>query len=156
MGNAAAILEKLSLLGIATTPSGEKLLLEPGSKVPADLVSQIREHKTEILAHLGKPKLVDGTPQWHAETIARAVEREGVCVFWSELFGEMIAFVRDDTFKSHVPCGIVYYTDEELRELFGEGKPGLSAKDLRLIHEAKKAGGGHVISHEAKGGISND
>jgi hypothetical protein len=151
MDAAVELLEKVKALDVTLTRSGDKLLLEPGSKVPPDLVSQIREHKTEILAHLSKPKLVEGTPQWHAETIAAAVKKEGVCVFWSELFGEMVAFIKDDSFKSRVPCGIVAYTDKELRELFGEGKPGLSARELRLIHEAKKIGGGRIISHEPKG-----
>ena len=98
-----------------------------------------------------KPKPVEGSPQWHAETIAAAVRKEGVCVFWSDLFGEVVAFVKDDSFKGKVPAGLVTYNDHELRELFGEGKPGLSARDLRLIHEAKKAGGGRIISHEPKG-----
>jgi hypothetical protein len=40
---------------------------------------------------------------------------------------------------------------KELKELFGESKPGLSARDLKLIHEAKKGGGGYIISHEPKG-----
>ncbi|MBM4463422.1 MAG: hypothetical protein FJ012_08815 [Chloroflexi bacterium] len=64
---------------------------------------------------------------------------------------EVIAFIEDDSFNSRVPCGIVAYTGEELKELFDEGKPELSPEALRLIHEAKKAGGGHVISHEEKG-----
>jgi hypothetical protein len=147
MDTAVELLEKVKALGVTLTPSGDKLLLEPGSKVPPDLVRQIREHKTEILAHLSKPKLVDAPPQWHAETIAHVVEREGVCIFWSELFGEMIAFVKGETFKNRVPCGLVTYSSKELKELFGEGKPWLSARDLRLIHEAKRAGG-HIASHQ--------
>ena len=60
----------------------------------------------------------------------------------------MVAFVKDDSFKGKVPAGLVIYDDHELRELFGEGKPGLSAATLRLIHEAKRAGGGPIV--EAK------
>ena len=152
MDTAVELLEKVKALGVTLTRSGDKLLLEPGSKVPPDLVNQIREHKTEILAHLSKPQLFDGSPQWHAESIAEVVQSEGVCLFWSDLFGEMVAFVKDASFKKKVPAGLVTYDDKELRELFGEGKPGLSAATLRLIHEAKKAGGGHVRSYEGKGG----
>lgn len=152
MDTAVELLEKVKALDVTLTRSGDKLLLEPGSKVPPDLVSQIREHKTEILAHLRRPKLVEGPPQWHAETIAAAVRKEGVCIFWSDLFGELVAFVNDLNVvsKKRVPAGLVIYNDHELRELFGEDKPGLSASDLRLIHEAKRAGGGHIVSHEAK------
>jgi hypothetical protein len=151
MDTAVELLEKVKALGVTLTRSDDKLLLEPGSKVPQDLIRAIRAHKNEILSILARPKLAEGSPQWHAETIAKAVEREGVCIFWSQLFAEMIAFIKDDTFKSRVPCGIVSYTSQELKELFGNGKPELTAKDLRLIHEGKKTGGGHIISHEPKG-----
>ena len=137
MDDAVAGLEKAKVLGIRVTPSGNKILLEPGSKVPPDLVQAIRQHKGEILALLTKPKLVAGPPRWHAEQVAQAVRKEGVCIFWSEVFGEMVAFVRDDRQASRVPCGIVTYTEQELTELFGNRR---STKALRLIHEAKKHG----------------
>ena len=145
--DATAILERLNSLGVRVIVSGERLQIEPGSKVPSDLVNEIRRHKSEIINVLSKPKLVDGLPAWHAETIAEAVRREGVCLFWSDLFGEVIAFIRDDSFKGKVPAGLVTYTSKELKELFGEGKLGLSAADLRLIHEAKRAGG-RIASHQ--------
>jgi hypothetical protein len=135
---AVAVLEKAKALGISVTASGDKLLLEPGSKVPAELVQAIRQHKNEILAILTRPKLVEGTPRWHAEQIAQAVKKEGICIFWSEVLGEMVAYVRDDTYKCLVPCGIVTYTQQELTELFGGNR---SPKALRLIHEAKRHGG---------------
>ena len=138
MDGAVAVLEKAKALGISVTSSGNKILLEPGSKVPPDLVQAIRQHKGEILALLTKPKLVEGPPRWHAEQIARAVREEGLCIFWSEVFGEMVAFVRDDNQASRVPCGIVTYTEQELTELFGGHR---STKALRLVHEAKRHGG---------------
>jgi len=138
MDGAVAVLEKAKALGISVTSSGNKILLEPGSKVPPDLVQAIRQHKGEILAILTKPKLVEGPPRWHAEQIAQAVRKEGLCIFWSEVFGEMVAFVRDDRRASRVPCGIVTYTEQELTELFGGHR---STKALRLVHEAKRHGG---------------
>ncbi|MBM4463424.1 MAG: hypothetical protein FJ012_08825 [Chloroflexi bacterium] len=146
----AAVLERLSELGVRLEVAGDKLRVTPASVVPPDLLADLRQYKPEIMAHLRRPKLFDAPPQWHAEEISKAVAREGVCVFWSEVVGEVIAFIEDDSFKSRVPCGIMAYTRRELKELFDEGKPELSPANLRLIHEAKKAGG-HVVSHEPKG-----
>ena len=50
--DATEVLDRLSALGITAWASGEKLLLEPGSKVPPDLLDEVREHKPEILARL--------------------------------------------------------------------------------------------------------
>ena len=58
---------------------------------------------------------------WHAEEVARLVGKEGICIFWSKLFG------------------IVVYSTDEIDTLFGE--KDLSPGALRLIHEAKKIGG---------------
>jgi len=138
MDGAVAVLEKAKALGISVTASGNKILLEPGSKVPAELVQAIRQHKNEILEILTRPKLVEGTPLWHAEQIAQAVKKEGICIFWSEVFREMVGFIKDETYRPLVPCGIVIYTQQELTELFGGNR---SPKALRLIFEAKRHGG---------------
>jgi len=137
--NATAILETLNDLGIEVTASGDKIVLQPGSEVPADLVGEIRQHKAEIMAHLGETRLAQGTPLWHAQEIAKVVKREGVCLFWSDLFGEMVAFIADESFRDKVLPGVVAYTDHELRELLGAGKR-CSRDRLRLVHEAKKQG----------------
>lgn len=92
-------------------------------------------------------------PQWHAETIATTVRQKGVCVFYSELFREKVAFIRAPQFLRHVPRGIVVYNDGELRELYGEGKPEITHQSLKLLHEAKKSGA-IVYSHkESQGGL---
>lgn len=151
---AIAILEHLEKIGVQVNIANDKLQFRPGQAVPSELIPEIKAHKQELIVRLrdrDKPKLADASHQWHAETIAAAVQKEGVSIFWSEMFSEMIAFIHNDTFKSHVPCSIVAYTDKELKELFGEGKSSLSAESLRLIHEAKKAGGGHIICHKLKG-----
>jgi hypothetical protein len=148
MDGAVAVLEKAKALGISVTSSGNKILLEPGSKVPAELVQSIRQHKGEILAILTRPKLVEGTSRWHAEQIAQAVRKEGICIFWSEVFREMVAFVQDDTYRPRVPCGIVTYTQQELTELFGGNR---SPKALRLIFEAKRNGGQVRDCHNDRG-----
>lgn len=148
MNSAAAVLEKARALGIKVTPSGDRILLEPGSKAPPELVQAVRQHKGEILAILARPQVAEGPPRWHAEQVAEAVRREGICLFWSEVFGEMVAFVRDSRFASRVPCGVVTYTARELTELFGGNR---SPRALRLVHEAKRHGG-VVSSVESDGG----
>ena len=116
----------------------------------------LAEHKPEILVLLRRqtelktPRTVDAAPQWHAEEVARCVEQEGVCVFWSDLLQEMIAFVKDEACLPLVPAGIVAFTPEELRHIFPEGKDELSPGSLRLIYEAKRLGDGKVIDAEWK------
>ena len=57
----SGVLERLASLGVTVKVSGEKLLLEPGSKVPADLMAQVKEHKPAILETLSRrPPLGDG------------------------------------------------------------------------------------------------
>jgi hypothetical protein len=47
---AAEILAALKQLGITAYVKGDKLICEPGSKLPAVLKPEIREHKGEIMA----------------------------------------------------------------------------------------------------------
>ena len=50
--NATAIFEQLANLGVTVTAEGDKIILEPGSRVPSALLTTIREHKPELLARL--------------------------------------------------------------------------------------------------------
>ena len=52
---ATDVLDELTSLGITATVSGQKLLLTPGSKVPQDLLVQIKEHKDELLELVTQP-----------------------------------------------------------------------------------------------------
>jgi hypothetical protein len=140
MTDAIAVVGKLTMLGIKVTVVGNKLLLEPGSRVPPELVEELRQHKAEIIEVINSPGLFESPPLWHAETIAAVVEREGICIFWSQLFAEMVAFIKDDSFKGHAPCGVVEYTVKELRALFGSKTKPLSDHSLCLLHEAKRRG----------------
>ena len=163
--DAAAILDRLSDIGVTVRLSDDRLQIFPGSKVPPELLSQIRQHKAELVSRLrsvptppdggrtpapSKPKPAEHPPEWHAQEIAWAVEKEGVCVFWSDVFGELIAFIKDDSLRPSVPADLVAYTSEEILHVFGENKKAPSAKSLRLIHEAKRAGGGHITSYEVE------
>ncbi len=46
------ILGQLQELGVTIQVNGPKVRLEPGSKVPASLLDEIRQHKTEIIQEL--------------------------------------------------------------------------------------------------------
>lgn len=61
-------------------------------------------------------------------------------MFWAETFSESVAFIKDETYLSAVPSGIVAYTEAELTELFGEDTAPKNQATWRLIHEAKKFG----------------
>ena len=120
---------------VLTPEGGDRLVIHSPERLPEDLQQELREHKPEIMA-----LLKDRPPLWHAERIAQAVREEGVCVFWSDVLHEVIAFTKDDTFRKSVPAGFVIYTRGELWELF-QDKPKIPPETLRLIHEAKKQGG---------------
>jgi len=60
---------------------------------------------------------------------------------------DLVAFYKTETDPKKIPAGFVAYSDQELRELFGDGKSAPSPKHLRLIHEAKKHGGQIIDSN---------
>ena len=46
---ATDVLDELTSLGVTATANGQKLLLEPGSKVPQELLVEVKENKNELL-----------------------------------------------------------------------------------------------------------
>jgi hypothetical protein len=81
--------------------------------------------------------------------IVASVNRNGICLLYSTVLEDYIAFVKDESYLKDVPPGYTPYLDSELRMLFG-GTTTPSTRTLRLIHEAKKRAGGRVISREEK------
>ena len=77
------------------------------------------------------------------ELIGR-IEQEGCVLCYSTEVQDFIA-VYDDGCIGSIPTRFVPYSDSELMELFGEGKPEVS---LRLIHEAKRLGANVKNSQE--------
>ena len=63
--DAAQVVETLRNLGVSLKAEGSKLLMEPGSRVPPDLVPDIRRRKQEIL------DLLADSSQHHDEDTAR-------------------------------------------------------------------------------------
>ena len=86
-----------------------------------------------------------------AQAIARQVEQRGYCIFWSDLLGERVAFVKDASWGVGDIRGAIVYTIAELAILFPPGGEDIppGGTTLRLIHQAKKAGGGTVLKGSA-------
>ena len=85
--NTTEVLDKLSALGITARAAGEKLLLEPGSKVPADLMAEVRERKVDIINYLRRQtELIDlpfpigygGLPSAQVEAAEAVMDKFGV------------------------------------------------------------------------------
>jgi hypothetical protein len=51
---AVEILDAFKKLGITAYVNGDKLVCEPGSKLPPELIQEISEHKAEIMALLSR------------------------------------------------------------------------------------------------------
>jgi hypothetical protein len=158
--SAADVLDRLAELGITARTSGENLLLEPGSKVPPDLLVEVRAHKAEVLALLRREAVgpLDGYRQVYAgdapgtdelAELEERVNREGFVLCRSMALEDFVVFHRDDVDPATLPPGFVPYSVQELERLFGDGTE-VAASTLRLIHQAKKLGGGAVISSEGE------
>jgi hypothetical protein len=63
-----AILATLEQLGITTEANGDKLVMVPGSKVPPELVAEVRQHKSEIMALLSRKECAKSPFQSNALT----------------------------------------------------------------------------------------
>ncbi len=149
---ATAILSKLHSLGIGVTVSGDKLLLEPGSSVPKELVEELKAHKPEVLDLLklrGYRLRYPGNQVTDEELteIEARVERDGYVLLWRNTLNDFVAFYKTEADSEKIPPGFVPYSGKELFELFGKNS-SRGKHTLRLIHEAKKLGG-RVVDNES-------
>ncbi len=115
--------------------------------LPPDLMTELRAHKQELLTYLEKRRRAEEK----AAEVARALEEDGWGLWWCELFGEAVAFIRDESFRASVPAGVVVYTKQEIDTLWAAEGP--SDAQLRLIHEAKKIANARVIDFTKGGAI---
>jgi len=60
---ATEILSTLKNLGVSARAEGHKLIVEPGSKVPQELIPEIRQRKAEILSLICQPEKPVGDGQ---------------------------------------------------------------------------------------------
>ena len=84
---ATDVLDRLTELGVMAYATGEKLLLEPSSKVPPDLLVEVRQNKAEIVARLRRrTELMDlpfpigygGLPLAQVEMVEAVMDKWGV------------------------------------------------------------------------------
>ena len=82
---AVDVLDELASLGITATASGQKLLLAPGSKVPQELLAEVKTHKTELLELVSTPKIelpftigYGGLPSAQVEAAETVMDKWGV------------------------------------------------------------------------------
>ena len=145
--DAAAILARLHEVGVKAIPEGTSLVLEPGSKVPPDLYEPIRANKPQIMEVLRRSNtpVAEASAKWSAERVARDTIQYGICIFWSDLFQETVAFISGEKHRLQVPCGIAVYTCAEIAMLFPAKGQSVQRATLLLIHEGKKLAGARVI-----------
>lgn len=70
---------------------------------------------------------------------------EGYVLLRSNVLQDFVAFYKTEADRRKIPPGFVPYSDQELRELFGEGK---TTHSLQLIHKAKKSMGAEIIPNK--------
>jgi hypothetical protein len=151
--DATAILDKLSNLGVSVEVRGDRLRLAPGSRVPAELVDELKAHKDEIISTLKLKGYRQKYPEPQAgdeelEEIAVTINIEGYILLWSTVLNDLVAFYRDGDGRGKIPPGFVHYGIDELSRFFSEKR--LSTHELRLIHEAKRHGA-DVVDYRNKG-----
>ena len=128
-----SIIEQLDDLGVSIASNGEKLSLKPASRVPEQLMNQIKRYKSDLL------NLLRVQRDQEMKDIVSLVKKQGYVLLWSSVLEDGVAFIHDDYDPSKLPLAFTPYTLDELCKLFAGDS--LSADSLRLIHIAKKRGG---------------
>ena len=132
-------------MGARLWVQGDGLELDAPADFPEELVELLRMHKPEILEYVrnGPRSLGAGcevTGEAEMLELQQRIEREGYVLVRSTVLEDFVAFYNTDGDRRKVPPGFVCYGQDELLELFGEGRPEFSADTLRLIHQAKRLG----------------
>ncbi len=117
----------------------------PQGPLPSALLAELRRHKDEIRAELAKRRYKPVFPhpdqrEDEMTELERRVEEEGYVLLWCKVLRDLVAFHRNDVDPATIPVGLVPYSEEELRHLFGEDGAEPSPDGLRLIHAAKRTG----------------
>ena len=128
-----SIIEQLDDLGVSIASNGEKLSLKPASRVPEQLMNQIKRYKSDLM------NLLRVQRDQEMKDIVSLVKKQGYVLLWSSVLEDGVAFIHDDYDPSKLPLAFTPYTLDELCMLFSDDS--LSADSLRLIHVAKKHGG---------------
>ncbi len=139
-------------MGYYLLDRAKALMKDAGSEAKAGIdcaKSVISEERSTTLSQNYQLKYPDShTTEQELREIAARVHKEGFVLLRSHALEDFVAFYNTEADREKIPPGFVPYSEDELRELFGAGKPHPSQQTLRLIHEAKKLGG-CVVDNEA-------
>ena len=147
------LLSEVAARGLELRVVGSELRLRPRSRVTAELVESLREHKTELLSHLSTAdaesetnEIVDRVASMPLEEFARS----GLVVrVFSEVLGSEVLFVADNVpARSLAGEPAPVYRVSELAKL-ALLRPGPAP--LQQIHEVKTVFGGTIASVEPTG-----
>ena len=127
-----SIIEQLDDLGVSIASNGEKLSLKPASRVPEQLMNQIKRYKSDLM------NLFRVQRDQEMKDIVSLVKKQGYVLLWSSGLEDGVAVIHDDYDPSKLPLAFTPYTLDELCMLFADNS--LSANSLRLIHVTKKRG----------------
>ena len=144
MDGVTGLLERARAAGLRVSVARDKLVIR-GPRSADTLARELLEHKPEVVHRLllERYELVyGGETAGDAELndIERQVREHGVCLLWAEVLDDYVGFYLEEADRTKVPVGFVPYSDDELRELFGDDTPDISAEALSQIHSIKKAG----------------
>ena len=81
---------------------------------------------------------------WLEVEFQKRMDEKGYVLLWSELFQDFVAFYMKSEVLNNIPDKYVTYSDQELKDLFSEGK-SLSQKKLKFIHNIKKVFGSVIL-----------
>ena len=103
---AVDLLVELDRLGVHATLKGDRIGLQPASRVPADLLSAVRDHKAELLVLFADPRR-----RWkeQAESLLAAVGAPGLRDDLRHIFDEREAIASVDGGLSDDEAGRLAY-----------------------------------------------
>ena len=123
---ATDVLDRLTELGVMAYATGEKLLLEPGSKVPSGLLVEVRQNKAEIIARLQRRTELMDLPfpiGYGGLALAQVEMAEAVMDKWG---------VTDPILRKYNVLSWVRGYYQDVRENHGEHYEVLKGEQVRL------------------------
>ena len=72
--NPEEVISRLEGLGVTVTTNGDRIRLDPASKVPAELIDVVRQQKSDLLRYLGRERNGNGKHQPASSTECPDVE----------------------------------------------------------------------------------
>jgi len=150
---AEELLSEFSARGVVLRVEGDRLRFRPVDRVPPELQDELRQHKAQLLAILNGAgptvghALPEGLRPIEWPLLGRGMLQMSLTDFaqgglvvrvWSKCLMEKLVFASDNAILDPGEREVVYRASE-LRELLG-----MSATDLRWVHQVKRVFGGAI------------